>query len=1449
MRGRIAHIEVRGLGVEADPDASPVASTEVAHAVVSALSGVEGVVRAEVNRPLGRVVVEVEEGLGLAPVLDAVEQVERTLGLEHTRFPLDRPDHPADAAAVTREVLATAADVAALGVAVVSGVARLTPLPAEIGGVVGALQANLRARNALATFLGPTLVDVGLSLAGAGVGAIAQGPVGLVGDALHRGSLLLEARARRATWHRVEEGLCAPGRAGSSAALGTRRPGDLHPGPVETFSERAAMGSLAAAGGTFLATGDAHRAAAAALSLTPKAARLGRDVFAAHLGRTLAAHEVVCLDPGALRRLDRVDAVVLAADVLGTGRRAIGRIDLVGDGDPSAVRRRARELFDPERPSRRARREGWSLRPVPRTERNRLLADGRKAGPDTAGHDTTPHDTAEHVLALRHGEDVVALIGVSEETDPLAADLAAAARSAGAIVVVAGPRSSADSLGADLHVAGGDDLAASVRMLQDDGCGVALLAGGDTPALAAADVGIGLVGDVVPWGAHLLVADLATAALVLDAMAVAHQVSRQSAALALTGSAVGGMFALTSTPARAAGRALAAVNGAALASLANGTRAALALAGRPLRTATEHPPWHELDPDEVLDQLHSGPDGLDSAEAEERLRAAMVVADGPVSLPVAVLEELANPLTPVLAGAAALSTAVGSLADAAIVGSVVGINALVGGFQRYQVERALRGLEVQAGQWVRALRDATTTPVPAVTLVPGDVITLGAGDSVPADCRILASAALEVDESSLTGESLPVPKGPAPALSPIVAERTSMLYDGTVVAAGEVTAVVVATGPDTEARRGVDRGRSRESGVETRLRDLTRVTMPLAGVAGVGVVLTGLLRALPLPQSLHSGVSLAVAAVPEGLPILATMAQLSAAKRLSQHGALVRNPRSIEALGRVDLLCCDKTGTLTEGRIEFRGVYDGQVELDLAEGAGPGVAVLAAALRASPVETVGEDPLPHLTDRAVVLGAARHSVHADSGTHGWRRRAELPFEPARGYHAVLGRNGGGALLSVKGAPEVVLPRCTEWLRAGEVVALDDARRHELSTGVERLARRGLRILAVAEREASSRRDLDDERVDRLRLLGYVTLADPVRPTAAHSVAALRSAGVRTVMVTGDHPSTAEGIAAELGLLDGRRVLTGVELDALDDAALDALLEETCVFARVTPSHKVRIVAAYQRVGRAVAMTGDGANDAPAIRLADVGVALGENSTSAARAVADVVVTDGRIETLIDAIVEGRAMWASVREAIAILLGGNLGEILFAVSTAAVSGGTLSPRQLLLVNLLTDAAPALTIAMRPPRGKTPEDLLREGPEASLGAALERQIVARAIATAAGAGLAWTGARLTGRGRRASTVALVALVGGQLGQTLATCRRDPTVLAAALGSALALGVAVQTPVLSQLMGCTPLGPVGWGIGLAGAAAATGLAAVTPGLVARIPRFADPADPGPVPVVLAR
>ncbi|MBV8235949.1 MAG: cation-transporting P-type ATPase, partial [Acidimicrobiia bacterium] len=603
-----------------------------------------------------------------------------------------------------------------------------------------------------------------------------------------------------------------------------------------------------------------------------------------------------------------------------------------------------------------------------------------------------------------------------------------------------------------------------------------------------------------------------------------------------------------------------------------------------------------------------------------------------------------------------------------------------------------------------------------------------------------------------------------------------------------------------------------------------------AAISGLGVVAAGLLHGRTLRSTLQSAVSLGVAAVPEGLPILATMAQLSAARRLAACGALVRTPRAIEALGRVDVVCTDKTGTLTEGRIELAMVVDAGGEHDgetLTESARHLVAIAA---QASP-ENENGDPLPHLTDRAIVEGARRWDVTPDEGG-GWRREAELPFEPARGYHAVLGRSGGGQRLSVKGAPEVVVPRCDRWLCDGQELPLDDSIRAEVQAEVDRLARRGFRVLVAAQREASSRRDLDDDRVHRLVLVGFLALADPVRDTAASATNKLQEAGVRVVMLTGDHPSTAEGVAAKLGILNGGGILTGTTIDELDDAALEAALDHTTVFARVTPSHKVRLVRAYQRSGRAVAMTGDGANDAPAIRMADVGIALGRQSTPAARHVADLIVADGRIETIVDAVVEGRAMWASVREALAILVGGNLGEIAFTVGGAALTGRSpLNARQLLLVNLLTDVLPAMAIAVRPPPHRTPEDLLAEGPEESLGSRLDRAIVVRAAATAVGAGSAWGVARLTGRGRRASTVGLAALIGTQLGQTLTSGWHDPLVWGASMGSAAAMVGVIQTPGLSTLFRCTPLGPVGWGIASGAAIGATALSTVVPVLTSAI------------------
>ncbi len=480
--------------------------------------------------------------------------------------------------------------------------------------------------------------------------------------------------------------------------------------------------------------------------------------------------------------------------------------------------------------------------------------------------------------------------------------------------------------------------------------------------------------------------------------------------------------------------------------------------------------------------------------------------------------------------------------------------------------------------------------------------------------------------------------------------------------------------------------------------------------------------------------------------------------------------------------------------------------------------VLAGALRASPLVENGE-LLPHPTDRAVVDGARGAQVRPDEGKEGWTPIDEMPFEPSRGYHAVLGNWHDGNLLSVKGAPEIVLAQCIWWRRQDGDIALDDTARRGVEHVVEGLARQGYRVLAVAERAASDRSDLDESRIRNLRLIGFVALADPVRPTAAAAVAQLQQAGVEIVMVTGDHPSTAEAIAAELNALNERRVMTGTELDSLDDDQLAAEVTDVAVFARLSPSQKARIVEALQRNDRVVAVTGDGANDAPAIRLADIGIALGERATPAAREAADLVVTDDRIETIVDAIVEGRAMWASVRDSLAILLGGNLGEIGFTVVTGLISaGGSLNARQLLLVNLLTDVLPAMAIAVRPPPTITAEMLLAEGPEASLGAALTRDIYRRATVTAGAAIGAWFLGRATGTLRQANTVALVTLVAAQLGQTLVVRGRTPLVMACALGSLVALAAAVQTPGLSRFFGASPLLPHGWMIAAGTATAAT-------------------------------
>jgi cation-transporting ATPase I len=814
----------------------------------------------------------------------------------------------------------------------------------------------------------------------------------------------------------------------------------------------------------------------------------------------------------------------------------------------------------------------------------------------------------------------------------------------------------------------------------------------------------------------------------------------------------------------------------------------------------------------VLKLLSTSRSGLADAEAARRHgRPAGEEGDPETGLARASVDELANPLTPALAAGAGISAILGSITDALLITGVLGLNALIGGAQRVGANRELRRLLDTSSIRVRLRRQGALRDVSTTELTPGDVIELRAGDAVPADCRLIEALGVEADESSLTGESMLVTKTVRATTAADIADRSSMLYEGTVVAAGRAVAVVVATGERTEAGRSAHAaGEVPKTGVEARLNALSRRTIPAATAAGAVLMAVNLLRGRRISESLGQSVSLAVAAVPEGLPFVATVAELASARRLSHQGVLVRSASTIEALGRVDVLCFDKTGTLTEGRIGLRRVSDGITDEKVGDLTPPLREVLAAAVRASPWHE-GDGGVPHPTDRAVLDGAREVGVGPEDGATGLEWAAEIAFEPARGYHATLARHNDGLMLSVKGAPEVLLPRCTHWRER----SFDAEARHQVEAEVERLARRGYRVLAVAERAASDRADLDDERVTRLEFRGLVALADPIRATAAAAVTQLRAAGVDVVMVTGDHPSTAAAIGAELGMVDGRGVLTGAELEELDDDQLATVLPDIAVFARVSPAQKARLVRQLRKTGRIVAMTGDGANDAPAIRLAHVGIALGTQATAAAREAADLIVIDNRIETITAALIEGRAMWSSVRDAVGILVGGNLGEIGFTLGAGLFTGTDgLNARQLLLVNLLTDVLPAMAVAVRPPPDVSPDQLLAEGPEASLGGVLLRDVYRRAAVTAGTAGLGWLLARPVSTTAQASTTALVALVGGQLAQTIAVRGRTPLVVGAGVGSFAALALVVQTPVVSRFFGCRPLLPHQWAIA-AGAA----------------------------------
>jgi cation-transporting ATPase I len=1380
-RDRI-HIALRELGSRE--------AAELATALEAELGGMRGVEWVRVNAHLAHAIVACspdepgERDALEAALVEAVKRVEARLGLQTRPFPSAHPEqHPGDVMPLLRTMVEIGARLSALGTGAVLHAAGVRPPKYEIDlAAVVALIHNVPGLRKLieryATIAG---TELGLDLLSAVIYTLRQSETGPVMGVIHRTLRLRELHARRELWKTWEPLLCAdPGAHHAALDDLPERPGPLREGPLQRYTDKASMAAMGAFGLGVVATGDVESASGLLFAGVPRPAYLGRNAFASHLGLRLAHAGILVMDPQVLRRLDRLDCAVIDASLL----------------------------------------------------------DGRSASRDL-------------VRAVRQaGLDIVAVGAARAESEGLAW---------AGITEVTGP-----------------DVIKSVRELQRGGRGVCFVGRGPSPAYAAADCGIALweQDGGVCWGAHILCPEHAQVVALLRATAVARQASEHSTHLAMAEAAVGMALSYTGLDIETTRHIMTAAHAASILTMGNAVRLAARVelprhAGLP--GSARALPWHRMDAREVLAALDSSEAGLPEALAARRRPAPPEEPSPAAHWMRMFIEELANPMAPILALGAGLSLLAGAFTDAALVAAALGVNGIFGGAQRYHIEKALRQLSQTEQRKVRVRRDGQTIQLDAAALAPGDVIELSAGDVVPADCRILDAASLEVDESSLTGESLPVAKNPAaivtaggpdarpdgrpdgggaepgsaqaePDRAPAapgsaqgapdvdVAERTCMLYAETAVAAGTATAVVVAVGDDTEARRALRMGQRepRKNGVEHRLDQLISMTAPIAGAGGVALAAAGTLRGRGWRDVMGGAVSLAVAAVPEGLPLLATLAQLAAAGRLSKRGALVRNPRAIEALGRVDVLCADKTGTLTEGRIQLVVVSDGEIHQNIDALDDEHRRILAIALRASP--PADGEPIPHLTDRALMDGARQADVAGQEGVAELERLRELPFEPSRGYHAGLARHESGHLISAKGAPEVILDRCAHVRRGGELVALDAGGSRKLIEQAHALARQGYRVLAVAEREASAPSAdapaaLEEDRVSNLVFCGFVAFADPVRESARQAVLDMRRAGVEIVMVTGDHPSTAEAIAAELGLQNGAQLMTGADLDKLDDDALAAAVGGVGVFARVTPMHKVRIVRALQRTGRVVAMTGDGANDAPAIRLADVGIALGEGSTTAARQAADMVVTDERIETIVQAALEGRALWSSVRDAVSILVGGNLGEILYTVAGGLVSAKPpLNVRQLLLVNLVTDTFPALAIALRPPAHTSPEQLLREGPDVSLGDALTRDIIWRAVITASCASGAWLVARLGGK-RGADTVGLLALTGSQLAQTLAVGGRSLPVIATSVGSFAALLAIVETPVVSHFFGCRPLGPTGLLQATAAMAASVGAYLVLP------------------------
>ena len=638
----------------------------------------------------------------------------------------------------------------------------------------------------------------------------------------------------------------------------------------------------------------------------------------------------------------------------------------------------------------------------------------------------------------------------------------------------------------------------------------------------------------------------------------------------------------------------------------------------------------------------------------------------------------------------------GELFEPALILLIVILNAVMGVYQEGKAEKALDALKNMSAPHARVIRDGKEMVIDAAQLVPGDIIRLEAGDFVPADCRLLQSAGLKSEESALTGESVPSEKDAAAQVAEKapIGDRTNMVFSGCSITYGTATAVVTATGMDTEMGKIanlLDGESDTQTPLQQKLAQLGKYLGIVALAACAIIFVVGLANQIPALEIFMTAVSLAVSAIPEGLPAIVTIVLSIGVQRMVKKNALIRRLPAVETLGGASVICSDKTGTLTQNRMTLTKAWvEGMEEPELISTSNSDHIkhlLLCGTLCCDGSVVFQGDQEQHIgdpTETAIVLAAHKNGMAKEDLNKQYPRLAEIPFDSDRKLMSTVNEVGGKKLVIVKGAFDMLAQRCVKG---------DLEKAKELT---ETMSADALRVLAVAckEIDAVSDAPTSEELENGLTFLGLVGMIDPPRPEAKAAVAVCRRAGIKPVMITGDHVVTASAIARELGiLLDGDRAITGAQLDAMSDRELDEQVETISVYARVSPENKIRIVKAWQRKGQVVSMTGDGVNDAPALKAADIGCAMGITGTDVAKGAADMTLTDDNFATIVDAVREGRGIYANIKKVVGFLLGTNIGEVITVFLAMLLWHKTpLLSMQLLWINLVTDSLPAIALGM-------------------------------------------------------------------------------------------------------------------------------------------------------------